>query len=221
MIVHYFCSTTTDGTMRSVNGDHETARHNREAYVAKKGLNPRNATLHTLSYDGDDYCRYIVLDESLKGDGILRESTVNADAVVVTQPNHSILLPLADCVGAVIHDPKEHVLMISHLGRHNLEQYGGTKCVEFLKNKFGSNPNNLTVWLSPSAGKENYPLYTFDGRSLQDVAIEQLTVAGVARKHIKTSSIDTTTNANYFSHSEYLKGSRDYDGRFAIVASLG
>lgn len=110
--------------------------------------------------------------------------------------------------------------MLSHLGRHNLEQYGGTKCVDYLVREFGADPKNLTVWLSPAAGKENYPLYSFDNRGLHDVAIAQLNKAGVPLGNIVASPIDTAIDQNYYSHSQFKSGKRSADGRFAIVAIM-
>jgi copper oxidase (laccase) domain-containing protein len=220
MNLTYFCSDTSDGSMKSLNSDQSAARHNRVTFLEKNGIDPTTTTLHTLSYGGENYCRYITLDVSNKGDGIVRDSTIDADAVVVTEPNHAVLLPLADCIGAVIHDPTQNILMMSHLGRHNLEQFGGTKCIEYLVANHSVNPADLTVWLSPAAGKENYPLYAFDNRSLHDEATEQLITAGVAKENITPSPIDSSTNPNYFSHSQFLKGNRDTDGRFAIIAVL-
>lgn len=206
--------------MKTIDDDTQSARHNRVAFIKNCGLDPAHTTLHTLSYGGIDYCRYVQLDDATKGDGIMRESTIDADAVVVAQPGHAILLPLADCVGAVIHDPHKNILMLSHLGRHNLEQYGGTKCIEYLIDTFDIDPSRLMVWLSPSAGAKNYPLYAFDNRSLNEVAREQLMNAGVLQQSIRLSTIDSSLNCNYYSHSQFLKGNRNNDGRFAIVAVM-
>ncbi len=220
MKLDIFTSTVSDGSMKSKDGDQSVAQTNRTNFLQKNGLSPENTTLHTLSYGGDDYCRYLELTDELKGDGILRDSTVDADAVVVTKPEHAVLLPLGDCVGAVIHDTYQNIVMVSHLGRQNLEQHGGTKCVKHLVDKYGVNPNNLTAWLSPAAGKDNYPMEAFDGRGLQDVAMEQLLNAGIPPTSISITKDDTTTDVNYFSHSEFLKGHRPEDGRFCIVAIM-
>ena len=110
--------------------------------------------------------------------------------------------------------------MLSHLGSHNLEQFGGTKSIEFLVENFQSNPKDITVWLSPAAGKDNYPLFAFADRSMHEVATEQLLKAGVNLEHITRSLVDTTKDINYFSHSEFLKGNRDSDGRFAVVTVM-
>lgn len=220
MALKIYCSTVADGSMKSLNGDQSAARANRVKFLEKNNISPDDTTLHTLSYGGDNYCRYRELDDSYRGDGILRDSTVDADAVVVTRINHALLLPLADCIGAVIHDPSQNILMISHLGRHNLEQHGGTKCIQYLVDNYHVNPDELRIWLSPAAGGDNYPLHAFDNRSMHDIAIEQLTNGGVSVENIESSDIDTTSDDNYYSHSEFLKHRQETDGRFAIVAML-
>lgn len=94
MALHYYCSTVSDGTMKSIDGNHATARIARIAFLKKQGINPQSTTLHTLSYGGDNYCRYRTLGPETKGDGIVRDGTIDADAVVTTDPNHALLLPL-------------------------------------------------------------------------------------------------------------------------------
>ena len=220
MTVSYFVSTITDGSMKSPDRNFATVLNARTTLLQSHDIQPTDTTLVQVTYEGNDYCRYVTLNDTDKGDGITRVPTIESDALVVTRPGHALLLPLADCIGVVIHDTKQNVLMVSHLGRHNLEQLGGTKCIEYLAHKHHSNPADLTVWLSPAAGREHYPLFTFDNRSLYDVAIEQLEKAGVPQQTINTSPSDSAADPNYFSHSQYLQGKRDTDGRFAIVAVL-
>lgn len=213
-------STQNDGSMKAGGDDVEQVRKNRKTFLTAHDIRPDNTTLLRLEYGGDNYCRYVSLNESYKGDGITRNSTLDADALVVTEPSHAILLPLADCIGAVLYDETKKVLMVSHLGRHNIEQFGGRESVVYLVNNHGVDPTHLKVWLSPAAGAKNYPLFAFNNRSLHDVAVEQLKAAGVMRENIDISPIDTTTSPDYFSHSEFLKGLRETDGRFAIVAVM-
>lgn len=218
----YFCavSNASNGSMKSTDQNYISVLPARTAFLQQYELKPENTTLVQVTYGSNDYCRYHTLSTQDQGNGITRPAGIEADALVISEPRHALLLPLADCVGAVIYDPSKHILMVSHLGRHNLEQFGGTKSIEYLVDTFGSKPRDLLIWLSPSAGKENYPLYRFDNRSLQEVSVEQLTAANVTPDHIKTSEIDTTTNSDYFSHSQFLKRNRDSDGRFAIIAAL-
>jgi copper oxidase (laccase) domain-containing protein len=215
------CSTVADGSMKARTDDHmDDVTHNREVFLTAHDIAIADTTLVRLVYEGTDYCRYATVSEASKGDGTVHHSTMTADAMVVTQPGHALFLPLADCVGAVLYDPTKGILMLSHLGRHNLEQFGATKSVGFLVNEHGVDPKNLTVWLSPAASKVFYPVYAFNNRSLHNVTAEQLLAAGVTHDKIETSPIDSAADPNYYSHSQFLKGNRPDDGRFAVVAMM-
>lgn len=220
MQIAWYVSTVDDGSMKSPDLDFATTLPARRKFLEKHNIDTQNTTLVRLTYDSGDFCRYHTLRDSDKGDGITRHASRDADALVVTAPNHALFLPLADCIGAVIHDPMQNILMLSHLGRHNLEQSGGTKSIEYLAEKHGCDPANLIVWLSPAAGKSNYPLYAFGNRSLHDVATEQLQVAGIPATNIIVSPIDSATDPNYFSHSQFLAGKRPTDDRHAVVAVM-
>ena len=221
MALNIFVSKIQDGSMKSIhNDDAEQVNQARTKFLMKNNINPVDTTLVRLKYEGDDYKRYCIVDDSYMGDGIVRESTITCDAVVTLGFNHALFLPLADCVGAVLHDPVRDILMVSHLGRHNLAQFGGTACVDYLIKNLGVDPADLNVWLSPAAGKDFYPLFDFNNRSLHEVALEQLVAAGVLSANVETSSIDSAGNDEYYSHSQFMKGNRASDGRFAIVASM-
>lgn len=219
-MLQIFTSTIADGTMKSLDANFASVLPARTAFLEKHGIKPDDTTLVHLVYEGEDYTRFIAADDTLRGDGIVRPPSIVADGVATTSLGQALLLPLADCIGVVFHDSIKNVLMLSHLGRHNLVQYGGTKSVEYLVEQFGCEPKNITAWLSPAAGQENYPLYDFDDRSMHEVAMEQLLVAGISEDAITSSSIDVTKDEQYYSHSQFLKGNREADGRFAVVAML-
>jgi len=215
------CSSVADGSMSGREPGHAAAAtRNRQSFLARHDITPDETSLVRLVYEGNDYCRYVTLKDNDKGDGLVRESSFVADAMVVTHPNHALFLPLADCIGAVIHDPTKGLVMLSHLGRHNLEQFGGTKSIEYLTQKHGVDPTNLTVWLSPAAGKDYYPLFAFGNRSLHEVAVEQLVAGGILPENITISPIDSAADTTYYSHSQFLQAKRDEDGRFAVVAMM-
>jgi copper oxidase (laccase) domain-containing protein len=214
------CSTATDGSMKSTDKSYASVLPARQKFLETHDIKPEDTTLLQLVYETEDFCRYITLTDDNRGDGITRQATIVSDALVTTRPSHALFLPLADCIGAVLYDPDTSVLMVSHLGRHNVEQGGGSKSVQYLVKNHDVNPKNLKVWLSPAAGKDNYPLHAFDNRGLHEVATEQLITAGIVPGNIDTSPIDTTTDTTYFSHSEFLKGHRDTDGRFGVVAVM-
>lgn len=220
MSLHIATSTVSDGSMKSTDGSYASVLPARTVFLQHQGIAPDNTVLVHLTYEGDDYTRFVSVDATYGGDGITRPPHLVADALTTSSRGVALFLPLADCIGAVIYDIAQDILMVSHLGRHNLEQHGGTRSIQYLVTQFNSSPSDLTVWLSPAAGNENYPLYSFDSRSMHDVATQQLVAAGVPLVNITRSPIDTTVDQTYFSHSEFLKGNRDTDGRFAIVAWL-
>jgi copper oxidase (laccase) domain-containing protein len=156
--------------------------NNRSKFLEKVDVDIRQTTRVSTIYEGDDYCRYHEVDTSQKGDGMFDGNIITADALVTKDANHALFLPIADCIGAVIFDQRKNILMLSHLGRHAIEQNGGYKSIMYLVKNYQSNPADLLVWLSPAPGSESYPLFNFDNRSLKEVATEQLKSAGVLSK---------------------------------------
>ncbi len=212
-------STVVDGSMKRSGAEIDQIDANRHTFLEKYGLSLEKSVLVQLDYNSNDFCRYVAIDDTSKGEGMARTGRI-ADGLATQAKNLTLFLPLADCIGAVLYDPEHEALMLTHLGRHNLEQNGGQKSVEFMVKAYGTNPKSLEAYFSPSAGAENYPLFAFGGRSLQEVASEQLIKAGVPKQSIELSRIDTTKDERYFSHSEFLKNNELADGRFAIVATL-
>lgn len=211
-----------DGAMNFKGYNPEVIRENRTAFLDQVGIDPTAATLVQVTYDDTtNFTRYKVVEEEQAGEGVLEPiSNTEADALVATRPEQALFLPLADCVGAVMYDPINAILMVSHLGRHSVEQRGGLKSIEYLTQEFDSQPSSLLVWLSPAAGKQNYPLLALQNKGLHEAVVEQLILAGVDPSNIEVSQVDTTENPDYYSHSEFLKGEQPDDGRFAIVAMM-
>lgn len=217
-------SSLSDGNIKKANMPSEVivnVDRDREILLKNMGISMDQTVLVKISYDRDDFTRYHTANSDDQGKGILPGTDTEIyDALMTTQPGIALFLPLADCVGAILYDPTKKILMVSHLGRHNIEQQGALQSVGYMKDNAGVDPSNLKVWLSPSASKENYPLFAFDNRSQQDVVLEQLKTAGASGENIETANIDTTTSEDYFSHSQYLKDNSKPNGRFAIVAML-
>ena len=214
-------SSVDDGNMKFGRGSDNETRQNRIGFLGAVDLEPSQTTLLQVTYDTTDFCRYRVLDDDQQGEGMLEPiSETEADAVVVTRPDHAIFLPLADCAGTILYDPINKVLMVAHLGRHSVEQDGARKSLQFLIDEFETDPASVKIWLSPSVGGDSYPLEAFAGRSLHQVIVSQLLQLGVAIRNIEVSSVDTAESDDYFSHSSYKAGERDADGRFAIVAMM-
>lgn len=210
-------STVADGSMSPQD---ENVQQNRIRFLSSHSIDPEQTVLVRLVYEGGNYCRYDEVGPSEGGEGIVRSTERVNDALFTRTPGVALFLPLADCVGLVLVDKKQHILGLSHMGRHNLERFGARRSIEFMQERFGSNPTDITVYMSPAAGKDSYPLFAFDHKGLHEVAFEQLQTAGILTEHIRIAEEDTTKHPEYFSHSEYLKGRQITDGRHAIVAQL-
>lgn len=215
-------SSVSDGNMRFGRGDDEETFQNRLAFLHAAGIDPEHTTLVQVTYDNPEhFARYEVATDDVKGEGMFApKSNTIADALVVTRPGHALFLPLADCAGLILYDETQGVLMVSHVGRHSAEIDGAKLSVEYLQKNHGVLPANLKVWVSPAVGKATYPLKAREGKSLHEVIGEQLLAAGVLQENTEFSAVDTAQDHEYFSHSQFLAGNRDMDGRFAIVAEM-
>lgn len=214
-------SSLSDGNMKFGVGDERQVIQNRHDFLEKVGITIDQTTRVAITYNTDDFAKYRHVTANDKADGMRdKDSLKHADALATDQVDHALFLPIADCVGVVLHDPVRHVLMVSHIGRHSAEIDGGAKSVRYLIDTYNVDPKNLRAWLSPAVGSDTYPLHTFDGQSLHNVIVSQLLSAYLVRDHIQVSAIDTAVDDNYFSHSEYLKDSSQPSGRFAVVAMM-
>ncbi len=206
---------------KGIGDDDSVVDENRRKFLSLQMIAMQSTVRVAVTFDGDDYTRYTEVRSPDKGRGMMPNTeTVIADGIATDEKRIALFLPLADCTGAVLYDSKQLVLMVSHLGRHSSEQYGARKSVEFMKDKFGSKPENIQVWLSPAPNGTDYPFWKRDNRSSHDVTRDDLLEAGIKPEYMQISSVDTVTDKNYFSHSEFLKGNRETDGRYAIVAMM-
>lgn len=214
-------SKTSDGSMYNRH-DHndKSVIKNRSVFLESLGIKLKQSSRVCVNFDGNNFCRYIEIDRSDFGLGMESESDKYADALITKDIGHALVLPIADCVGAVIFDKKNKVLMVSHLGRHSLEQNGAYKSVRYLVDKHASNPDDIEVWLSPAASKDNYPIWSMDNKGLKEVTFDQLEKAGIKPSSINDNESETDKDKDYFSFSEYQKGHRSEDGDHMIVAMM-
>lgn len=220
-------STVKDGSMYNRRDYFDkSVIHNREVFLGTHGITMDQTTRISVYADGraedatEDFCRYREVTSADKGAGMRDGKIQNIDALVTTEVGHCIMLPVADCTGTVIYDPVKRVLMVSHLGRHSLAQEGGKKSVQYLVDHYGSTPADLLVWLTPAPGKDVFPIWALDNQGAKEATFEQLLSAGIKQENITDNPADTTKDQNYFSYSEFLKGNRDEDGDYAIIAMM-
>jgi hypothetical protein len=214
-------STVADGSMKIIDEEtRQSVMENRDKYLKKNGIDPKNTILVKIIYETSDFCKYKAVKTSDRGDGFSRPSSITADALCTDEYETALFLPIADCIGAVIYSEQNHALMVSHLGRHSIEQNGAFKSVQYFMEQYSLKPEDISIWMSPSVGKETYPLHNYNNQSLNEVARKQFMQAGVKKNKIQDESIDVANHPDYYSHSSFLKGNQPEDGRFAIVAVI-
>ena len=207
-----------DGSMRFLGeGDEAEIIKRQNSLGELVGLDGENVARIRTVYEGRS--EYTFYDE-INDDNISEYSINNneamiliSDGLVTKRKGIGMLLPLADCVGAVVYDVKKQILGLLHAGRHNIEQYGPEKFIEFLCDKYECNPKDLRVYFSPFA--QNYQIYELNNQKMSDAIFEQLTKSGVLAENINNPGIDTATDDNYPSCSN-----GDYKTRFAVVVRL-
>ena len=216
-------SSKEDGTMK-INGSpeemHKTIHKYREIFLHKVAISPDQTILVQINYDTDHFARYDTVNNASSSEPNLIDNHHPNDALATQAKGTALFLPLADCAGAILYDQKNEALMVSHLGRHSTEIEGANQSVQYMQKNFHSNPQDILVWLSPAAGSVQYPLHAFENKSLHEVNKKHLVESGILSQNIEISNIDTTSDVNYHSHSEFLKGKQDESGRFAIVAMM-
>ena len=214
-------SKVSDGNMYNRNDVlDEAIVENRKMYLQKHNISIDQTTRVRTNYNRDDFCRYIEVDEMQKNQGMYDDEVVIADALITTDADHALFLPIADCVGATIFDPTHNVLAVAHLGRHSLEQSGAHKIINHLVKNYGSTASELKIWLTPAPGKDVYPIWALDNKGMKEVTFEQLYAAGILQQNIVDNPIETDKNPDYFSYTEFFNGRRTDDGDYAIVAMM-
>ncbi|MES2122307.1 MAG: peptidoglycan editing factor PgeF [Chlamydiota bacterium] len=144
------------------------------------------------------------------------ESPGICDGMMTALINVGLMIPLADCQGAIFYDPIRHVVANVHSGWRGNVQNIYQETVLQMQKEFGSKPDDLLVGVSPSLGPDHSefknhavelppsfsrfqvrPTY-FD---LWAVARAQLEEVGVLPHHIQIAEICTySRREDFFSY---------------------
>ena len=208
-----------DGTMRYFgSGDEMEVIKRQEELGELVGLSgDKVARVRTVYERRDCYTEYGEVTEANVSEYSVRnmeKQILVSDGLVTRCKDVGILLPLADCLGAVVFDEKQEIVGLLHAGRHNIEQYGPKKFIEYMVNEFGSDAGGLKIFFSPCA--QNYRIDELGGEKLSVAAVRQFVDVGVLAENIINEGIDTVTDERYPSCS-----AGDAVNRFAVVVRMG
>lgn len=204
-----------DGTMRYFgNGDEAAIIKNQQKLGASLNLTGDKIARVRTVYEGrDNYTEYYeVTAGNLADYSIVKPEAEIAvsDGLVTKNREIGLLLPLADCLGAVVYSEKQGVVGLLHAGRHNIEQNGPELFIKYLVNSFGVDPAELRLYFSPYA--ISYQITKLHNKTMREAAMEQFTRNGILAENIIDPGIDTTVSDDYPSSSM-----GDKINRFAVA----
>ena len=78
----------------------------------------------------------------------------HGDALITQKKNLALMIRHADCQAAICYDPQKQVLALIHAGWRAQAQFFYTKVMQRLIDRYGVNPKNLYVAISPSLGPQ-------------------------------------------------------------------
>jgi YfiH family protein len=159
----------------------------------------------------------------------------NCDAIITNQSNIPLMVMVADCIPAMLYDPKNSVIAAVHAGRNGTFKSIITKTIQKMKENFGTHEENINVAMGPgirpccyevsddladitkkSFGKKY--IQKREGKNyldLQTLNFDQLLQYGIPEKNIEISPVCTCCNENYFSYRR-----EGVTGRFCGIIKL-
>lgn len=138
------------------------------------------------------------------------------DGLITSTPGLSLMMTHADCQIALFYDPQNHAVANVHAGWRGSMLNIYAEAIQQMRQRFGSNPADLLVCISPSLGPEEAEfiyykyeipeeLWTFQVRptyfDFWAISEYQLQAAGILPHHIEVARLSTYSNAyDYFSY---------------------
>jgi YfiH family protein len=224
----YETSKIADGNLAFSWGEREEVLHNQEAFLNKFGKTRDDCVFMETEHED----KIVHVGTSDKGKMITCEALITKDLDVV------LFLLTADCFPVTFYDSEKQIIALAHMGWRPTGKQLATKVVRELKDVYGSQSENIKVFIGPGIHKESYVFDDPEQKKLpewSDFLIElpggqtqidlisyihkQLLDSGVTKENIQTSSADTATSSEYFSHYRAVRAGEP-EGRFATIVSL-
>lgn len=221
-------STIDDGTM----ANHDGAAEHVDKFLKKHDLPESRSTIYVTYSDQNTYTEAAYVDGDMTG-------KVTCDALYSDTPGHTLVLPVADCIGTVVYDPETSMLGILHLGRHSSVAGLIESFAIDVADALGSDPRDWHVWMSPSLRQTHDVLDYFDPAGTEEwapyvsrvgnkYAIDTLghNTSRFLRIGVKHDSIhidprNTYTDEKLYSHRAATElGDDAKQGRMIVVARI-
>ena len=133
-----------------------------------------------------------------------------ADGLVTNQRGALLGIYVADCAAVFMVDPVRHCLGLVHSGKKGTELAIASHAIEQMRVRFGSDPRNLIVQLSPCIRPPHYEV------DFAHEIVRQVRVSGVVRVH--DSGLCTACDlSRYYSY----RAEKARTGRMLALLALG
>jgi len=221
-----------------VGDSHDNVLRNREIVASCLGITAENLTF-ARQVHGDNVT---VVGNEMKGKGLtaLDDAIDSTDAMITDNLNICLIVLVADCVALLLFDPKRGVVGIVHAGWRGTLRGIAQKIINSFINRFGSEPGDIIVGISPSIGpccyevdqnvisqlvkkydnEEDYLLKTGSKRgflNLLELNKIQLKASGIHEENIEVAGLCTKCRHDIFFSYRYQG---DRTGRFAAGIML-
>ena len=221
-------SSLQDGGMHFDYDDHNKVLSNFKSILNDTS----NTALIRCTYDKP---KYTTMQRIKSIDELSAGSRLEYDALTTDTPCITLAVPVADCLVAVLYDPINKASAIAHMGRHATVDNLLPELVKHMTKEYGTNPNDLIAYFSPSIKKTHYFMEYWDESVMSgffekknDVYYldlpgfnkQQLIDSGVQENNIEISPVNTATNENYGSHFMHKIDPDKPDDRFLVAITL-
>lgn len=161
-----------------------------------------------------------------------------ADILFTDNPEVSLFMRFADCVPLLFHDPKKHVIGISHAGWMGTVKGVAEVSIQTMQERYGSKPQDVVVGIGPSISVDHYEvgeevavqfrekyggdseqvLQTRDGKIYLDLwTANALQLQKMGVEHIQISGLCTACHLeDWYSH----RAEKGKTGRFGALLAM-
>ncbi len=219
-------SAAEDGSLKLGDRPQDTARHNRERFLKKIGVDPQNLAVGGL-VQGNRVQRITRKDQG--------RVIPNTDGMLTNENGIILSVTAADCLPVFLYDPVQQAVGMLHAGWRGLAKDIILVAMSGMKDEFGSQPRDIIVGMGPAIGPCHYEVQQEVAQEfshfptavlaqkekifldLKKIAAIQLQSMGIWGSHIEISPICT-----YCAKDLYFSWRRDKPKKLrAMMALIG
>lgn len=230
-------STLADGNMAWRWGEAGDVLANRNTWLKSLGIDPRHVALASLVHG--DAVREVGAADLGRGMLAYDAELPDADILVTNLPGAFLMMVVADCLAIGVVDRVQGAIGLAHAGHPGVNIGVPGKLVKAMVELYGSQPENLEVFLSPARDTHQalyddefmrtrftanfWPRYTIPSGDAErpwkvdwiQAALDQMRAEGI----IVPKYPEDTVTGQYFSHRRSeMRG--EPEGRLGVVVGI-